>query len=133
MNTISYEGVVFTRGAIRLHCAAGKIAASLLPERIMRVRIKESSFCLRALRKTLASLRMAAARSTQAHVRQPPGRPSNYLATEDPVATGDLNVEHHQVRTAILSCLKASNPFFANTTVAPRRSKNRPKYLRASS
>ena len=54
MNTISYEGVVFTRGAIRLHRAAGKIAASLLPERIMRVRIKESSFCLRALRATLA-------------------------------------------------------------------------------
>jgi hypothetical protein len=34
----------------------------------MRVRIKESSFCLRALRATLASFRMAAARSTLAHV-----------------------------------------------------------------
>ena len=30
----------------------------------MRVRIKESPFCLRALRATLASFRMAAARST---------------------------------------------------------------------
>jgi hypothetical protein len=40
---------------------------------------------------------MAAARSTQAHVRQPPRRPSSYLATEDPVATGDLNVGHHQI------------------------------------
>ena len=39
-----------------------------LPERIMRVRIKESSFCLRALRATLASFRMAAAMSTLAHV-----------------------------------------------------------------
>ena len=47
MNTISYEDVVFTGGAIWLHRAAGKIAASLLPERVMRVRIKESSFCLR--------------------------------------------------------------------------------------
>src|ERR1700719_2382668 len=34
----------------------------------MRVRIKESSFCLRALRATLASFRMAAARSALAHV-----------------------------------------------------------------
>src|SRR4029077_7033463 len=39
-----------------------------LRERIMRVRIKESSFCLRAFRATLASFRMAAARSTVAHV-----------------------------------------------------------------
>ena len=49
MNTISYEGVVFTRGAIRLHRAADK-SLRRLPERTMRVRIKESSFCLRALR-----------------------------------------------------------------------------------
>src|SRR6476660_1671182 len=39
------------------------------------------------------------------NVRQPPRRPSNYLATEDPVATGGLNVGHHQMRTATLSCL----------------------------
>ena len=67
MNTISYEGVVFTMGAIRLHRAADK-SLRRLPERIMRVRIKESSFCLRALRATLASFRMAAARSTLGHV-----------------------------------------------------------------
>jgi hypothetical protein len=57
MNTISYEGVVFTRArygfTVRLinRCVA-------LPERTMRVRIKESSFCLRALRATLANFRM---------------------------------------------------------------------------
>ena len=67
MNTISYEGVVFTRGALRLH--RGLINRCVaLPERIMRVRMKESSFCLRALRAPLASFRMAAARSTLAHV-----------------------------------------------------------------
>ena len=70
MNTISYDGVVFTRGAIRLHRAADKSLRRLAPrpERIMRVRIKESSFCLRALRTTLASFGMAAARSKLTHV-----------------------------------------------------------------
>jgi hypothetical protein len=50
MNTISYEGVVFTRGcdtAFPVRLIKRSIAS---PERIMRVRIKESSFCLRALR-----------------------------------------------------------------------------------
>jgi len=56
MNTISYEGVVFTRGcdtAFPVRLIKRSIAS---PERIMRVRIKESSFCLRTLRATLASL-----------------------------------------------------------------------------
>jgi hypothetical protein len=51
---------------MRLHLGCNR--GHFLPERIMRVRIKESSFCLRALRATLASFRMAAARSTLAHV-----------------------------------------------------------------
>ena len=39
----------------------------------MRVRIKESSFCLRALRTTLASFGMAAARSKLTHVPRASG------------------------------------------------------------
>ena len=88
MNTISYEGVVFTRArygfTVRLinRCVA-------LPERTMRVRIKESSFCLRALRATLASFRMAAARSTLAHVPTTSSAASNCLTTADPVCNRD--------------------------------------------
>jgi predicted dehydrogenase len=53
-----------------------------LPERIMRDRIKESSFCLRTLRATLASFRMASARSTLAQVPTTSSAASNCLATQ---------------------------------------------------
>jgi hypothetical protein len=78
MNTISYEGIVPTRRE-RLHRAAVNRCVALL-ERTMRVRIEKIHVCLRALRATLASFRMAAARSSAA---------SNCLATADPLCNRD--------------------------------------------
>ena len=88
MNTISYEGVVFTRGAIRLHRAVGNRCVAFAGTNHAR-RIKESPFCLHALRATLASFRMAAARSTLAHVPTTSSAASNCLATADPVYNRD--------------------------------------------
>ena len=47
MNTISYEGVVFTRGAYGFHRAADN-SLRRLGRSESGVQIKESSFCLRA-------------------------------------------------------------------------------------
>jgi hypothetical protein len=53
MNAINYEGVVFPRDATRLHRAADRSLRRFAGAN-RAVRIKESSFCLRALRATLA-------------------------------------------------------------------------------
>jgi hypothetical protein len=78
-----YEGVVFTRGAIRLHRAADESLRRFCRSGSCCVRIKESSFCLRTIRATLASFRIAAARSTVPMSLG--GYNSNCLATADPM------------------------------------------------
>jgi transcriptional regulator with XRE-family HTH domain len=70
----------------------------------MRVRIKESSFCLRALRATLESFRMAAARSTLAHVPTTSSAASNCLTTADPVCNRDGDSETLDLRELPCRC-----------------------------
>ena len=114
MNTISYEGVVFTRGAIRLHRADDK-SLRRFAWRIMRVRIKESSFCLRALRATLASFRMAAARSALAHVPTTSSAASNYLANGDPVYNPDGDRRNTLDRPRQLWCVEPARSAVSST------------------
>ena len=70
----------------------------------MRVRIKESSFCLRALRATLTSFRIGAARSTLPMSRQPSRRPSSCLATANPVCNREATGETLDLRELRCRC-----------------------------